>query len=128
MEINELVMLAHENAVNHGFYEKKPEIASQLMLIVTELSEACEADRKNRHFSANPKLLLQSRIEDHEIDQKSYDKAFKEQNKDTFEDELSDAVIRICDLAGYLDIDLESHIQAKMLYNKNRPYKHGKEY
>ena len=38
------------------------------------------------------------------------------------------AVIRIADLCGYLNIDLESHIKAKMRYNESRPYKHGKEY
>jgi len=122
MEINELVKLAHENAENHGFYEKKPEIASLLMLIVTELSEACEADRKNRHCD---KYYVEQCIKCGEF---YYSTDFESKIKDTFEDELADAVIRICDLAGYLGIDLNSHIQAKMLYNKSRPYKHGKHY
>jgi NTP pyrophosphatase (non-canonical NTP hydrolase) len=53
---------------------------------------------------------------------------FAKDVKDTFEDELADAVIRIADLCGYLNIDLESHIKAKMRYNETRPHKHGKEY
>jgi len=123
MEINELVKLAHENAENHGFYEKKPEIASLLMLIVTELSEACEADRKNKHTNKNglDHYLMDS------ISVLNYE-FFEAKIKDTFEDELADAVIRIFDLAGYCGIDLDAHIQAKMLYNKSRPYKHGKHY
>jgi len=48
--------------------------------------------------------------------------------KDTVEDELADAVIRIADLAGYLEINLEEHIKAKMKYNLDRPHKHGKRY
>jgi NTP pyrophosphatase (non-canonical NTP hydrolase) len=123
MEINELIKKAHENAENKGFYEGKPEISSLLMLIVTEISEACEADRKNYHTNKNDldHFLMDS------VSRLNYE-FFVDKIKDTFEDELADAIIRICDLAGYCNIDLDKHIQAKMLYNKGRPYKHGKLY
>jgi NTP pyrophosphatase (non-canonical NTP hydrolase) len=39
--------------------------------------------------------------------------------------ELADAVIRIADLCGELDIDLEKCIKTKMKYNETRPYRHG---
>ena len=45
MEINELSKLAHEMAVDKGFYNRKREVPELLMLIVTELGEACESDR-----------------------------------------------------------------------------------
>lgn len=48
--------------------------------------------------------------------------------KDTFEDELADAVIRIFDLAEHLNVDREYHIKAKMKYNLTRPFKHGVKY
>lgn len=51
---------------------------------------------------------------------------FKKRVKDTFEDELADAVIRIMDLAEYMQIDLYKHILLKHWYNKQREYKHGK--
>lgn len=48
--------------------------------------------------------------------------------KDTFEDEIADAVIRLFDLAKGLGIDLEWHIQQKMEFNKTRERMHGKKY
>ena len=53
MEINELSKLAHKTAVEKGFYDRRDRpITELLMLIVTELGEACEADRKgeDEHF------------------------------------------------------------------------------
>jgi NTP pyrophosphatase (non-canonical NTP hydrolase) len=38
---------------------------------------------------------------------------------------LADACIRIFDTCGYLGIDIEAAILAKMERNKQRPYKHG---
>jgi NTP pyrophosphatase (non-canonical NTP hydrolase) len=34
--------------------------------------------------------------------------------------ELADALIRICDLAGYLGLDLGGAYRAKLEYNENR--------
>lgn len=42
--------------------------------------------------------------------------------------ELADAVIRIMDLAGKLEIDLGRAILDKMAFNQTRPKKHGKAY
>ena len=49
-------------------------------------------------------------------------------NVNDLKDEIADAFIRICDLAGGLEIDLERHVRAKLEYNKTRPAKHGKKY
>lgn len=37
-------------------------------------------------------------------------------------------VIRVFDLCGHLDINLENHILRKLEYNRGRPEKHGKKY
>jgi NTP pyrophosphatase (non-canonical NTP hydrolase) len=113
MKISDLVKEAHAASVAKGFYPKEENrnVGEMLMLIVSELGEALEADRKGRH---SPELFTVT--------------AFESQVKDTFEDEIADAVIRLADLAGYLSIDLEAHIAAKMRYNKTRPYRHGKAY
>lgn len=124
MDIAELTRLAHENAVAKGFYDTSVNIGQSLMLIVTELSEALEAHRNGRR--THPKWLV--------IDPPSptypsdWDRRFKDSVKDTFEDELADAVIRIADLCGFLGIDLDAHVVAKMHFNKTRPRLHGKAY
>ena len=44
---NKLRDWAHKTSVEHGFYEDKPSNIHFLCLIVSELMEAVEADRKN---------------------------------------------------------------------------------
>ena len=46
-------------------------------------------------------------------------------DEENFAEELADVCIRIFDLCGAKDIDLETAIERKMEYNKTRPYKHG---
>ena len=53
---------------------------------------------------------------------------FRSTIKDTFEDEIADAVIRLLDLSAGLNIDIEKHIEAKLKYNVSRPKLHGKAY
>lgn len=121
MNINELVKQSHDNAVKKGFYDTpNKNIGELLMLVVSELGEALEAHRKNRF--ANLKGLEAGITPSGKI------LTFEHWVKDTFEDELTDAVIRICDMCGYLNIDLEKHIELKMRYNETREYKHGKRY
>lgn len=43
-------------------------------------------------------------------------------------EELADAVIRILDYCGYYGIDLGAAIEAKMLQNYQRPFRHGKQF
>lgn len=54
-----------------------------------------------------------------------FEKIFKIYIKDTFEDEIADAVIRCLDMSAHLGFDLEAHILAKMRYNTLRPIMHG---
>lgn len=53
-------------------------------------------------------------------------------NKDKYQQccelELADIIIRVFDLAGHYNIDLDSVVRLKMDYNSQRPYKHGKSY
>jgi NTP pyrophosphatase (non-canonical NTP hydrolase) len=45
-----------------------------------------------------------------------------------FSDEMADALIRILDMCGGLDIDIEKHVELKLRYNSLRPKLHGKLY
>ena len=48
--------------------------------------------------------------------------------KDSFADEIADAIIRLLDLCGELNINIDAQIQWKMDYNNGRSEKHGKEF
>lgn len=137
MNIKDLIKMAHANAVAKGFYEREQNVGERLMLVVSELSEALEADRNNRGASigafdieVRPTMLkVDERGEIvQRIESPIFKEAFTEHIKDTFEDELADAVIRIADMCGAMGIDLERHIELKMAYNETRPHKHGKAY
>lgn len=52
--------------------------------------------------------------------------AYRHQDDENFREELADTFIRLLDLCGGLDIDVEEEIYAKSQRNKKRPYKHGK--
>jgi NTP pyrophosphatase (non-canonical NTP hydrolase) len=43
-----------------------------------------------------------------------------------FQEEMADVFIRLFDMAGAMNIDVEHHIQEKMRKNEARPFKHGK--
>lgn len=127
MDIKEVMKMAHENAVDKGFYDcgecigdgkegiygkchkcngtgidPNKNIGELLMLIVSELGEALEAHRNNRFankeaFSDIIKLI--------EGNSKLGLVAHYPQIKDTFEDEIADVFIRLFDLCGYLGIE-----------------------
>jgi NTP pyrophosphatase (non-canonical NTP hydrolase) len=106
-----------------GFWGGERNKGELLMLVTSELAEALEADRKNSYANAS---LLNSlfKVEDNE----RFKEDFERLVKDTFEDEIADAVIRLLDLCGGLGIDLSKHVELKLRYNSLRGEKHGKLY
>lgn len=121
MNINEYCKLAHGDAVRKGFYDGGARNYGELIALITsELSESLEAHRKDDWASKDVRAFVPY--------DPSMENEFKDTIKDSVEDEIADAVIRIFDLCGYLEIDLEGHIEAKMGYNRNRPKRHGKRY
>jgi len=120
--INELSKEIHQNARNKGFFDSEKNIGEMLCLIHSEVSEALEADRKNRYTTGTIEIINSFVIDEMFVTD------FKIGVKDTFEDELADIMIRVMDLAAFKGINLEQHILAKMRFNAMREHKHGKKY
>ena len=122
MEINILQKQIHNNAVEKGFYDKVPEFGTSLMLITSELAECLEAHRQDDWCDINAfnEVLINETYD--------FETCFKKYVKDTVQDELADAFIRILDVAEFYKIDLQKHVQLKMKYNAKREKKHGKKY
>ena len=94
-EVNRLSEYCYNQSKNAGWHDNEREIGTMLMLIVSEVAEAMEGDRKNL-------------MDDHLSHRKM------------IEVELADAVIRIGDLAGKLGLDLGGAIDEKLNYNLSR--------
>lgn len=93
--VNKLKDFCYNQAKNAGWHDSPRETGTCLMLIVSEIAEAMEGDRKDL-------------MDDHLPHRKM------------LEVELADAAIRIFDLAGREGLDLGGAIDEKLAYNRNR--------
>ena len=92
--ISDLVSNSYRVARQHGFHDDYHSPAHYMMLVLSEIGEMVEADRKNRRF-------------DMEKYRNAFDSdivMFEKYVKDTFEDEMADVVIRLCDFCGSLNV------------------------
>lgn len=93
----------NETATRNGFWEGEGcTVGEKLMLMVSEIAEALEAQRDGSPLSE--KIPPFSGMEE----------------------ELADLVIRAMDFAYHHNMRLAEAILAKIDYNDTRPYKHGR--
>lgn len=96
--IDAFIAEAHTNSKEAGWWDEPDTVETvpaKLCLIHSEVSEAMEGARKD---------LMDDKLP----------------HRKMVEVELADAMIRIADLAGHLDLDLAGAIVEKMEYNKSR--------
>lgn len=120
--LNEISKQVYEANKLKGFDVKKENLGQTLCLIHSEISEALEAIRHDKKASL---MAFDYREEDRETDL-DFQSDFTALIKDTFEDEIADTFIRLMDLVGALEIDIDRHIELKRKFNSLREYKHGK--
>ena len=112
IDLNALRDRAYKTACEHGFHDEELSDAHMLCLVISELMEAVEVDRKGKRANVDRynKKIANSRIcqwLDPDIPkERGYEVAYNETIKGSIEEELADAVIRLLDLAGLRGIDL----------------------
>lgn len=100
IDLNKLRDHAYKTACEHGFHDKEHSDKHWLMLVISEIGEAINADRKNKH--ADIKYFKEHDAENSTAFKYYFETCFK----DSVEDEISDIVIRLLDFAGLRNIDL----------------------
>ena len=96
--LNRYAKDCHQRAVAKGFWDERHTVGHYLMLVVSELSEAVEADRIGKWAKLDPDTIdtLQR------IAGAPYAQEFLREVKDRVEDKIADAVIRLLDLLGWM--------------------------
>lgn len=105
-ELNALRDECYKIACEHGWHDEEHSERHFLCLVITELSEAVEADRIDRH--ADLESLNDAARE------YPWVRCFATYVKDTVEGELADAAIRILDLAGLQDCDIGEAVTVRL--------------
>lgn len=126
--LNDASKSIFEDNKRKGFWDSPRETGTLLMLCVSELAEALEADRKDKFVEPRNMRCFES---DHneKWERPSHDAfSFEANIKDRFEDEIADTIIRLLDLCGARGIDIEKHINYKLEFNRRRARMHGKAY
>ncbi len=117
MNLNELRDKAYRNAVTHGFHDEELSNEHCLCLVISELMEAVEADRKGRlgkkcksrfdiDYNRYPALVEE---------EKRFKSSFEKNVKDSLPNQLADAAIRLLDLAGLRNISIDD-FSDEMIY------------
>lgn len=108
MDYNEYTKRAYDTACKHGFHDQEQPNEHWLMLVITEVAEMVEADRKGRR--AHKEMFKHNITTKQPREQKKAHWCFCFETfiKDSFEDEMADACIRLLDLAGLRGIEVDS--------------------
>lgn len=112
LTINGLVKQAHENAVNKGFWDTYNRVIDELW------SKDYVEDIRTAYINQFLILTIGEISESVE--------GLRKGDADNFKEELADVYIRLSDLVGGLEIDIETEIKKKMGKNKTREKMHGK--
>jgi len=127
MTIKELMKKSHATAVEKGFWASEKGITGDTNLSSFEsLKDVCRIEKRN---DGELIALMHSELSEAlEALRHGNPKSEHIPEFSAVEEEMSDLLIRACDMAEARGYKLEEALEAKLLYNKTRPYKHNKEF
>lgn len=116
--MKDLIKRIHDNAVNKGFWNDSILINS--LLLDERITEDEYFSLRNSVINSKLALITTEVAECTE--------ALRKGDYGNLHEEMADIVIRVLDLAGARNIDLEKIILDKVEKNESRSYLHGKQF
>lgn len=128
MNLTEFSKEVHQNAVDHGWWEKEVSFGEVIALCHSELSEALQEYRENmpmeyKRCMFNKDVCEQKACVAYETG--GCDGKLMSDKPEGVAVEFADCILRILDYCGKENIDIERILLEKHKYNKSRPYRHG---
>ena len=123
--LNRLADECHQRSKAKGFWGMVTNVGEKLMLMVSELAEALEADRAGKYGDIES---FEKALAEKPNDLEWYVECYRKYMKGTHEEEIADLQIRLFDYAGGMSIDLSKNVMYKMRFNLTRENLHGKKY
>lgn len=116
---------AYQNAVKHGFYENRTMI-EDCMLIITELSEAVQADRDNKFAN---RMVFEKNFDTPQKNPEAHFRfCYDVLMKDSVEDELADAFIRMLSFLGHAKVEVDTDFLGNEPVNLASEFMTGKSF
>lgn len=112
MNLNELKDKAYKCAIAHGFHEEEHSDEHYLCLVISELMEAVEADRKGK------KPIIEQFNCGVSYPKNNFKQVYDYCIKGAIDEELADACIRLLDLAGLRNLNLNRFAIANVVSKK----------
>ena len=119
MDIEYLIKEIHENASKKGFWDDWYQIKGSKKHKGLKIESLTVEKNMINNAIGNRLMMITGEVAEAQ-------EGLRKDDYENFKEELADIVIRVFDLAGGLDIDLEAEILSKMSKNKLRPHLHGK--
>lgn len=136
--IKDFINDSHSIAKEKGWYDEPKTFGELIALIHSELSEALEEYRNGKkpdetYYSGkiklkkdcNSSIVLSAATTEKDTHMFSAAKTILCTKPEGIPSELADVVIRVFDLCGAYNIDLEAAIEEKLKYNRTRAIRHG---
>lgn len=114
----ELIQIIYGDACAKGFHTEYKSDQHWLIMVITEVAEAIEADRQNRYVKLNPTIKAVFK------DVTKSDEAFL----GAMEAFLPNIIQYVYDWADSMGIDLDWFVEQKIRYNSLREPLHNKKY
>lgn len=106
MNIIELIDKSHLLAIQKGFWDEKRDDSERTLLIISNVGDIVKAHRRNKFADWIRYDSTLSKTDSGHSDGHDFKISFEEYIKDSFEDEIANVIIRICDFIGGNKVDI----------------------